>query len=166
MARYTIATDKWNRLSNLNVPRSSAAGCTLGNSVFVFAGSRETTLLNSVERLDVTKIGASWELINIPEDVFAPRQCDTVVPLNETVIAILGGKARECLSDVLAFDINKKTCRNITNDGGFKFQTSGDSQAMVIGSEVIALVQNVFVPSLISWTIGQDKATVLDTYKK
>ena len=26
-------------------------------------------------------------------------------------------------------------------------------------------MQNVFVPSLISWTIGQDKATVLDVQK-
>lgn len=64
VVRYNISTDEWEEgTPALNVARASAAGCTLGDNVFVFAGSKGQTLLNSVEWLDVTSIArgrASW----------------------------------------------------------------------------------------------------------
>ena len=40
---------------------------------------------------DLANSGATWELIELPYDVFVPRENPAVVALNESEIAIMGG---------------------------------------------------------------------------
>ena len=104
-----------------------AAACSLGDSIFVFAGEDSYNFcLNSVERINVPAIssgGAAWELIQLPEEVFAPRYCPTVVPLNNSEIAILGGRGdnNRKLSDVLVFNVTKKACSKVSDGSDYKF---------------------------------------------
>ena len=62
-----------------------------------------------MERINVPAIasgGAAWELIFLPEDVFAPRSDPAVEPLNESEIAILGGDGEiRRLSNVVVFNV-------------------------------------------------------------
>ena len=66
---YNIAKDQWEQgTSRLNVSRSKSAACSLGDSVFVFAGDGTEGRVNSVERINVPAIGndgAAWELIQL-----------------------------------------------------------------------------------------------------
>ena len=71
VSRYNIGKDQWESgTPDLNIARKFAAACSLGDTVFVFAGCgvhREH--LNSVERINVPAIassGAAWELIDLP----------------------------------------------------------------------------------------------------
>lgn len=75
-----------------------------------------------------------------------------MIALNDNEIVILGGKASTALSDVFKFNITNKTFQKVANGGDYKFQSAGDSQAVLFENSVIALVQNSFTPSLISWT--------------
>ena len=94
----------------MRVARHSASACSLGNSVLVFCGNSEGGKVNSVERLKVVPtratLGAAWELIELPTDVFRIRTSPVVVPLDESKIAILGGGSYgRYLSDIVVFNI-------------------------------------------------------------
>ena len=77
VSRYNIGKDQWEPgTPDLNIRRSTSNACTLGDFVYVFYGRYYGNILNSVERINVPAIangGAAWELIELPEDVFIPR---------------------------------------------------------------------------------------------
>ena len=121
-----------------------AAACSLGDFVFVLAGSDcSIDCINSVERMNVPAIASSvaaWELIQLPEIVFTPRNNPAVVALNENMIAILGGRDpnERCLSDVVVFNVTNKVCHKVTDSGDYTFESFSNQCAMV-GNKVIAL---------------------------
>ena len=68
VSRYNIIKDSWEiGTPDLQIARASASACSLGDNVFVFAGSgTDYVSLNSVERIKVSESGNSgnvWELI-------------------------------------------------------------------------------------------------------
>ena len=125
VSRYNIAEDQWELgTPDLNVGRVFASACSIRDSVFVFAGINKSTYLNSVERLKVPQIyiGAVWELISLPEEVFASRLFPVVVPLNESDIAVLGGKDSKVFhKDVVVYNVTSKACRKVADLGDNRF---------------------------------------------
>jgi hypothetical protein len=154
---------------SLQVTRRVAAACTIGDNIFIFAGydSDNFKHLFSVEKLNIAEIAggrAAWELIQLPEEVFAPRTALAVIPLNESEIAILGGCAKnnDYLSDVVIFNVKSQACHKIIEDGkGF---ASPNNQIALIKNKVVALVVDEEGCSLIEWTLGQVAVTVLQSY--
>ena len=126
VSRYNIVKDHWEPgTPALHLKRSLAAACCIGDSIFVFAGYDGSKHLNSVEKLNVPAIASGqtgWELIELPEEVFAPRIYPAVVPLNESEIAILGGSGgRAILSYVVIFNVATKDFRKVADGGDYKF---------------------------------------------
>ena len=67
---------------------------------------------------DLANFGATWELIQLPDDVFVPRENPAVVALNESEIAIMGGFDRNgYFSDVVVVNFTQNLCRKVA-DGG------------------------------------------------
>jgi len=97
--------------------------------------------------------------------VLAPRVSPVVVTLDESDIVILGGNGENShkLSDIVVFNAEKKTCRKVSGGGDFGF-SSINSQTALVGDKVVALVCMSGGPSLIKWTLGQDRVTLLKTY--
>lgn len=167
VSRYNILNDKWEPgTPKLSVGRHLAAACSLGDSIFTFAGvNARNKYLNSVEMLKVPRncnygvawYEASWELIQLPKTEFAPRRNPVVIPLNDSEIAILGGCGEndKDLSDVVVFNVVNKECRKVADGGDLKF-TSDNNQIALIGGKVIALVfEKDDIPCLIEWSKGQ-----------
>ena len=165
VSRYNIDKDQWERgTPKLNVPRSFAAACSIGDNMYTFAGvDSDNKYLNSVEMManvstvatsgrkkkawenipafgGVVLARADWELIKPPKEVFTPRRNPLVVPLNQNEIAILGGYGENGgLSDVLIFNVTSKECHKVADGGDYKFM-SDNNQIALKGNKVIALV--------------------------
>lgn len=169
VSRYNLGKDQWELgTPALQVARRVAAACTIGDNIFIFAGydSDNFQHLLSVEKLNVPEIvrGAAWELIQLPESVFAPRTALAVIPINESEIAILGGCAKNnnYLSDVVVFNVKSQACHKIIEEGkGF---ASPNNQIALLKNKVVALVVDEEGCSLIEWILGQDAVTVLQNY--
>ena len=88
---YSITSDTWRQLPDLNHPRSNHASCSLGQAVFVICGSaffeKRYRRNGSIERL---KLGDStWESIKIEDSVGRGALGACAVSADE--ILILGG---------------------------------------------------------------------------
>jgi hypothetical protein len=71
VSRFNIGKNKWEPgTPSLNIARSSAAACSLGNNIFIFGGTNANyKYLDSIEWIivpDISNFGAAWELIHLP----------------------------------------------------------------------------------------------------
>ena len=121
MSYYDIFSNTWKRLNaELNESRVTSSACTLKGIVYVFYGNdflyRE---LNSIEMIAESSLlsnsTATWELIDVPQKDLGPCSFLAVAPLNDTEIAILGGKFKK--SNVIVFDTTTKECRLVIAPG-------------------------------------------------
>ena len=110
---HDIASDTWECLnSKLNIARHRHSACVLNGTVYVFCGVGNTygngSYLNSIYVISETsliqKSTATWQLIEVPQNILIPREFPAVAPINDTEITIISGLF-ECkyLSDIISF---------------------------------------------------------------
>ena len=109
--------------SQLNEARYATSACLLAGYAYVFAGRNSDTYMNSIEKIAADSLFSNgpdfWTLIYVTQNVFTPRACPAVAPLNDTEIAILGGwNNPNCLGDVLIFDTKTDKCVKVVKEGG------------------------------------------------
>ena len=120
---YDIASNAWNDGHPLLIEaRSRASACVLQGTVYVFCGESIYGVINSIEAISETSLfpnsAAKWLLIEVPENILAPRFYHAVAPINATEIAILGGYDHSnYFSDIIVFKTITKTCDKVV-DGG------------------------------------------------
>ena len=123
---YNLRLDTWMEMPSLKVARAGASSCQLASHVYIFCGMKEKRIrLNSVERLRVIALEPrllvedSWQLIQLKEEMLASRSNPSVLPFNNSQIAILGGlrqKDEAYMGDVLLFDVRSKVCTTLIPD--------------------------------------------------
>lgn len=79
----------------MNETRYQHSSCELGQSIYVFCGKNQSSLINSIEKLDVSDANnsaaeRSWQKIRIPEEIFPLSRFVYSVPLNDKEILIFG----------------------------------------------------------------------------
>ena len=86
--KYDIADDKWEVIKpEMSIVRRRHSSCSLGNYIYVICGynCHEKIFTNSIERLDVSKIGSDmnkWTQINSDATTFLPRAGPAVAAIN------------------------------------------------------------------------------------
>jgi hypothetical protein len=100
--RYNIDTDEWVELPPLNQPRFSCSIIQNGNLLFAFGGedtdaSGAHFALKSIEVLDLSEEGASWETLSAKLPF---KACSAgAITLGPNQILIFGGWAKNVLSE-------------------------------------------------------------------
>ena len=105
---YDITTNKWTALPKLNVGRSNHSSCSIDRVIYVFCGYCQSDE-NSVERLDFDKYNKKWQFVKLDFDILTPREMTVAYAVNETEIAIIGGRADNYLADVIIYDTQKSS---------------------------------------------------------
>ena len=71
--------------------------------------------------------GAAWELISLPQEVFKPRILPVVAPLNESDIAVLGGRDfKDFHLNGVVFNVTNKACRKVADLGENRFSSDNN----------------------------------------
>ena len=111
---HDLVTNIWLvDLPKINQARSNASGCYLPAYVYIFAGYTKDESINNIEKIASISLYSNckehWQLIEIPQNIFTPRQNPAVAPLNDTDIVIMGGwHGGDYLNDVVVFDTTNK----------------------------------------------------------
>ena len=80
--------------------------------IYVFCGGDENykDYLNSIEVISETSLvqnsTATWQLIEVPQNILIPREFPGVAPMNDTEIVIMGGHGSfgRYLSHIVVFN--------------------------------------------------------------
>ena len=77
----------------------------------------------------LTLSNALWKLIEVPESNLTPRGYTAVSPINDTDIAILGGRIKTgYLDDVLLFNTTTQQCKKVA-ESKYRFYAYGNQCA-------------------------------------
>ena len=113
VSKYDTASDTWEGLNAiLNKARCFHSACTLNRMIYVFCGGDENykDYLNSIEVISETSLvqnsTATWQLIEVPQNILIPREFPGVAPMNDTEIVIMGGHGScgRYLSHIVVFN--------------------------------------------------------------
>ena len=188
---YEIAKNTWKRLdAELNIARHSHSACTLNGIVYVFCGIADgseyvgSSYLNSIEWISentlladkkktfwefITNATTRWQLILVAENILRKRAFPAVTPLNDTEIAILGGRYVIAeIKDVIVFNPTSLTCQNVEAGDhifDFVFSAIGNQCVQTGTNKVVELAKDKNgKPVVISWTKGASAVTTLENF--
>lgn len=147
--RYSLTRDRWEELPPISNKQASA--CSLGDKVYTFACFFDSNIGNLKSSISVLhNAGACissqklrWQVLEWP---LSPRKQVVFAPLNQTKIAILGGKDYnfESLKDS-SLIFNTATCefkQAFENDESPSFWCRSNQAVKVCENSIIALTES------------------------
>ena len=105
---YDMSRECWVEVASLTCPRFTHAAAVVGTTLYVFGGCTGSSILDTVECLDLTRLlrGASWE--QVPELSMPEPRLGLSVVAADSLLYVLGGYNQESghLSSVDCVDLN------------------------------------------------------------
>ena len=136
VSSYDFSSNIWSGgLPPLNTARIAPSACVLSKKVYVFCGGNYSLgFQNSIEVISVDSLvpqsAGTWNLIELPKNIFTERARAAVSPINDTEITIFGGNdgGGNYLSEIFVFNTTTFRCDKMS-DGDLKFCTVGNQCA-------------------------------------
>jgi hypothetical protein len=87
--QFNVKANVWRGIANLNIARSSASGSVMGDHLYVFGGTNESTIERFNLKSSMVKIVEQFELLDVKLPLSASEI--GIIPFTDQELILIGG---------------------------------------------------------------------------